>query len=539
LAEPVRVSLHVDATSRGQPITPIWTWFGYDEPNYTYQRYGRQLLRELAALGPGPVHVRAHNLLTSGDGTPALKWGSTNAYTEDSAGQPVYSWAILDRIFDTYVEAGITPFVQAGFMPEALSTGPPPYRHDFPRTGITTGWAWPPRDYVRWGELIDAWARHLVERYGMARVKSWPWEIWNEPDGLYWRGSAAEFCRLHDVADCAIRQAIPEARIGGPHTCGPRDTQAAEFLRTFLDHCAKGTNFANGRTGTRLDFIAFHAKGRPTIVESHVRMGIAEQLQSVAAGLDIVREFPAFDGVPVILGESDPEGCAACPTRTHPQNAYRDGPLYGASVVEAIARTLELSERAGVRIDGAVTWAFEFEGEPYFAGYRELATNGIPKAVFNAFRMLSMLKGERLAATSSGALPLATILTDGVVGAPDIDLIATRDETAINVLVWNYHDDDLPAAGAADIELTLNGVTNGPLLCRHFRMDRVHSNAHATFLAHGSPQRPSAAQYAELQAAGRLALMSEPETLPTADGRAVARFALPRHAVSFLAFSPT
>jgi xylan 1,4-beta-xylosidase len=73
-------------------------------------RYGKPLLADLAALHDGPVYVRAHNLLTSGDGTPALKWGSTNAYTEDADGRPVYSWTILDRIFEAYVEAGVTPF---------------------------------------------------------------------------------------------------------------------------------------------------------------------------------------------------------------------------------------------------------------------------------------------------------------------------------------------------------------------------------------------------------------------------------------------
>ena len=88
--------------------------------------------------------MRMHNLLTSGDGTPALKWGSTGVYREGSDGHPVYSWTIIDRIFDTFVDLGLTPFVQAGFMPEALSVGPPPYRHDFPRGAITTGWAYPP-----------------------------------------------------------------------------------------------------------------------------------------------------------------------------------------------------------------------------------------------------------------------------------------------------------------------------------------------------------------------------------------------------------
>ena len=285
---------------------------------------------------------------------------------------------------------------------------------------------------------------------------------------------------------------IPEARVGGPHTCGPLSPAAATFLRAFLGHAARGINYATGRTGTRLDFIAFHAKGKPRIVDGHVRMGLATQLGNIAAGLDIVREFPEFAGVPVILGESDPEGCAACSVATHPENGYRDGPLYGASVVAATARTEELAARAGVRIEGAVTWAFEFEGEPWFAGYRELATNGIAKPVLNAFRMLGQLAGERIAAESSAALPLDRVLADGVSGPPDVGVTATRAGDEIAVLVWNYHDDDVPAEGGARVSLAIAGLSHAGYGLRHFRMDGSHSNARTAWLAMGSPAAPSA-----------------------------------------------
>ena len=82
-----RVSIRIDAAARKGPMSPMWAFFGYDEPNYTYMKDGRKLLSELAELSPVPVYVRVHNLLTSGDGTPSLKWGSTNAYTEDAAGR--------------------------------------------------------------------------------------------------------------------------------------------------------------------------------------------------------------------------------------------------------------------------------------------------------------------------------------------------------------------------------------------------------------------------------------------------------------------
>ncbi len=527
------VRMHVDADRPIGPWRPIWNWFGYDEPNYTYLPNGRKLLADLAGLHDGPVYVRAHNLLTSGDGTPALKWGSTDAYFEDHAGQPVYSWTILDRIFDAYVDAGVTPFVQAGFMPEALSTGPAPYRHDFPRTGITTGWAWPPKDYKRWGDLVEAWARHMSDRYGAERVATWPWEIWNEPDGHYWRGAREEYYRLHDVAAAAIRRAIPAARVGGPHTCGPIDNRAADYLRGFLDHATRGKNFVTGETGTKLDFVAFHAKGQPQVVDGRVRMGIARQLGSIAAGLEIVRAYPELAGLPVILGESDPEGCAACSAATHPENVYREGPLYGASIVEAIARTDELAARAGVTIEGAVTWAFEYEGEPFFAGYRELATNGIAKPVLNALRLLAKLKGERLAATSTGALALDTILAEGVRTAPDVDLIATRDKDAINVLVWNYHDDDLPKEGMVRIVLDISA--EGDVFdCRHFRVDGDHCNAQPIFLAMGAPQPPSAPQYSRLEAASRLQELGESVRLKPDNGLISLNFLLPRSGVSLI-----
>ncbi len=116
-------------------MIPIWNYFGYDEPNYTYSPNGKKLLGELATLSPAPVYVRVHNLLTTGDGSASLKWGSTNVYTEDAAGKPVYSWTLLDRIFDTFHAAGIKPLVEIGFMPEALSTHS--HRLDLPAEGLS------------------------------------------------------------------------------------------------------------------------------------------------------------------------------------------------------------------------------------------------------------------------------------------------------------------------------------------------------------------------------------------------------------------
>ena len=114
-----QATINIDLKKEIGDMKPIWAWFGYDEPNYTYMKDGKKLLSEIAALSPVPVFVRAHNLFTTGDGTPALKWGSTNAYTEDANGNPIYNWKIVDSIFDTYIQRGMKPLAQIGFMPEA------------------------------------------------------------------------------------------------------------------------------------------------------------------------------------------------------------------------------------------------------------------------------------------------------------------------------------------------------------------------------------------------------------------------------------
>jgi xylan 1,4-beta-xylosidase len=195
----------------------------------------------LAALDAAPVYVRVHNLLTSGDGSASLKWGSTNVYREDASGHPIYSWEILDHIFDTFHSTGIKPLVEIGFMPEALSTHPEPYRHSFPHTsgaGIYTGWAYPPRDYEKWSELVYQFVRHLRQRYGDAEVATWLWELWNEPDIGYWQGTREEFFKLYDFTVESVLRALPDAKIGGPDTTGPGNSKSDEFLRAFLDHCA-------------------------------------------------------------------------------------------------------------------------------------------------------------------------------------------------------------------------------------------------------------------------------------------------------------
>jgi xylan 1,4-beta-xylosidase len=524
------VHITVDASKVESEWKPIWRFFGADEPNYAYMKHGQKLIGELGALSPQKVYFRAHNLLTSGDGTAALKWGSTGAYSEDSQGKPVYSWTILDRIFDTYLKRGVRPYVQVGFMPKELSIKPEPYQHRWTPTAkyeqIYTGWAYPPKDYNKWAELVYQWTRHCLERYGAAELESWYWEVWNEPNIGYWRGTPAEFLKLHDYAIDAVRRAFPKARVGGADTAG----SGGKFTRDFLEHCLRGTNYATARVGTPLDFVSFHAKGAPVNTNGHVRMGIAAQLRTIEDGFRIVASYPELKGKPIVIGESDPEGCAACQGAAL---AYRNGTMYSSYTAASFARKWELAEKYGVNLEGALTWAFEFEDQPYFAGFRSLASNGVDKPILNVFRMFSRMSGQRISCQSGHALGLEDIVQRGVREQPDVGALATKSGSKLSVLVWHYHDDDLPGPEAA-LEMAIKGLTESSAeRLQHFRIDETHSNAFTAWLAMGSPQNPTAEQYRTLESAGHLATIEAPQTERRGDALAV-KMALPRKGVSLL-----
>ena len=528
----------VDARAKIESMKPIWAWVGYDEPNYTYMKDGTKLLTELAELSPVAVNVRAHNLLTSGDGTAALKWGSTNAYTEDRRGRPVYDWTILDKIFDTYIVRGMKPYVEIGFMPEALSINPQPYQHSWtPSTqynSIYTGWTHPPKDYDKWRELIYQWVKHCIDRYGENEVASWYWEVWNEPDIGYWSGTHEEYCKLYDYAVDGVKKALPRAKVGGPETTDPANQRASDYLRRFLEHCRDGVNYATGEKGAPLDFISFHAKGGPQVVDGHVRMNIGRQLRNIDKGFEVVASFPEFKNLPIVIGESDPEGCAACSVEYHPSNAYRNGTMYSSYSANTWARTYELARKHGVNIAGAIAWAFEFEDQIWFGGFRDLATNGVDKPVLNVLRMYGLMQGGSLVSVkSSKPVSADDILAESVRGDADVSAIANATDNSINFLVWNYHDDDLPAP-ATEVTVNFENVGASKVLVSQYRIDNEYSNSYETWKAMGSPQNPTEEQYRELEQSGQLQMNTSPAWKYTSKGKLSVDLTLPRQGVALV-----
>jgi xylan 1,4-beta-xylosidase len=540
-APPVPVTVHADRVV-GE-IRPIWNYFGYDEAGTTLTREGRDLLGKLNALSSEPVRIRVHHLLTSGDGTLALKWSSTNVYTEDAAGNPVYDWTRLDAIMDELTRPGIEPFVQASFMPQALSSKPDPYtptlvKSGLPRDMVSGGAFYPPKDYKKWEALIEAWARHSGERYGIERASSWLWELWNEPESPYWRGTTQEYFKLYDHFTAAVKRALPKARVGGPHVTDPAWKNGDVFMREFLEHCRSGKNAATGGVGAPLDFVAFHAKGSTRVDEKgRVEMNLRNHLKTIDTYGRIIASFPEFAKLPIYIGESDPEGCAGCPATLDPQRDYRRTSQFAAYTAASFMRKQDLLARTGGDLQGAVSWAFTFAEQPWFNGLRALTTNEVVLPVLNTFELFARLGRKRVAVDAPSMIPVDAIITDSVRGEPDLGAIASIDEAnkKLTVLLWNYHD----VAGGYDdrreVQLAFTGLPGGARHARatEYSIDETSGNAYSAWLAMGSPQSPTAEQIARLHTAAKMRGVAR-DLVRTRAGPAQLQLVLPRQTVKLI-----
>ncbi len=521
-----------------EPLRRIWTYVGYDEPNYTYTPRGRELLGKLGKLPDGPYFIRCHFLLCSGDGTGSPKWGSTNVYTEQG-GQPVYDFTIIDQILDTYLESGCLPFIELGFMPEVLSAAPAELTYQSSTLG--SAWAFPPKSYEKWHDLIKQLAEHCLERYGLRQISRWYWELWNEPDLPYWRGTIEEFNRLYDYTEAALHSVLPQAYLGGPATCGPCNEKAAEYLQRFLEHCDRGVNAITGEKGTRLDFISFHSKGgsyrKDNAVEKQTP-SIHRLVAHVDKGLEILKTFPKFHGLEVVLSECDPDGWAAGSIKDNWNLQFRNTEYYASYLANTVCKLMELGQHSSHRVDAMLTWAFQFENREYFEGLRTLSTNGIDKPVLNVFRLLAKLGRSRLSLASTGFRdPKLAAGPDQPDTLPDLSGLATLDDKGTVGVFLSCHHDDWDLQKENSVQLEMHGLPTENYQLRHWLIDQKHANSFRQWVELGSPQQPSEEQLSVL----RKAAQPRPKDLgkfQTQAGLLTLSLTLKTHSVSLLEFQP-
>ena len=534
-----QVRIEVDASRRDGILAHHWNYIGYDECNYTHSPGGMALIGKIGKLEK-PYYIRTHHMLCSGNRRGSCKWGSTNIYTEDADGRPVFDEETVDRMIDIWLENNCIPFFELGFMPKDLADpreaeNGVSYTAGYGSVGEyqLRGWCQPPKDYGKWYQLVFHLATHLLNRYGRAEVERWYFEMWNEPDIFYWHGTPEEFCKLFDYTEAALHRAIPTARFGGPATTGNEDPDrdGSLFLRTFLKHTRDGVNYYSGQKGTRLDFVSFHTKGgnyRFDALAEKQLPSVRTFLSNVRTQAGVLREF-GYDGLECVLSEADPDGWAAGGRFDNFNLNFRNTEYYASWVMCAYRNLFALAEELRMDIR-PLAWAFMFEGERCFEGTRALSTQGIDKAVFHLFRMLARLGTQRVALRSGHAAdPLK--VPDGT----DISGWATCDgPDALQVMIGCHHD-DWDRQETFDITLALESLPmQGPVRVAHYRIDRDHSNPYAEWERQGRPDWPDEAQRSAILARSGLELLCPPETAEVRGGRMELRFPLPVHAVSLL-----
>ena len=265
-------------------------------------------------------------------------------------------------------------------------------------------------------------------------------------------------------------------------------------------------------------------------------MNMGNQLRFHRAGFNTVASFPQFRQTPIYITKGESRRLRRLPDGRSPRQCVPQLP--GLRRLRAGDDEAHPRARGGGGRDlgGLLTWAFTFPGTPYFAGYRALSTNGISLPVLGAFNLLGRLKGTRLPLASSGARLLDDVLDHGVRGEADVDGIAAMDGSTVDVLVWNYHDDLVPAA-ATPVHLVVNVPARfgAEVRVSHARVDDSHGNAYRVWVSQGMPASPSSAQLAALrQAMEPGALLSQARVAVGSGGAVDLDFQLPRFGVSLV-----
>jgi len=531
----------VDVADDRGVLPPIWASIGYDEINWTYTPTGKKLLRTFGEFSPHPFHVRPHYVYCSGSGFGLPHWGNGNVYHEDADGNPSYDWTIVDQTYDAIVGAGHHVLVELGFTPRDLL---PPEADELTITSSPTSyssyeagaWAYPPRDLAKWGALVEAHVRHCLERYGADEVAAWLWELWNEPDIFYWKGTVAQFGELYDATAAAVRRVLPQGQVGGPAVTGG----GVEFLREFLRHTASA--------GTPLDFVSFHTKGSaftPWRVYGPTGARAPEQqspsthkmLFEIRRLLRVVGEFEAYRGLPAIVDECDAGVPAHHSAYDNANFGFQNTEYYPVFQVKLFKRILDLGATEPVQVAQATSWSFYFEGERYFEGTRAFLTaGGVEKSLLNAYRMMARLGSRRVGAVSDAASPAELLdAGDGRSMPEEVDALAAVDPGTgrVTVAVWRHTDDQYQRdTDSTSVEVRVAGLADGDWTVSHARIDAHHSNAHTVWSELGRPQDPTPEQLAEITARQGLEEFEPARTETVAGGLLTLGTQLPLPSVS-------
>jgi xylan 1,4-beta-xylosidase len=451
-AQTVAEAVDIDWSAPSHPLPHFWEkMFGSGRAILSLRESYRHDLRETKRITDFEF-VRFH----------AIFQDEVGMYDEDAAGNPVYNFSYVDQIYDGLLENKVRPFVEMSFMPKKLTSDPNALHAFWYKQNVA-----PPKDWNRWGQMIEAFTRHLVQRYGLEEVSQWYFEVWNEPNIDFWVGNPKEetYYQLYDQAAQAVKRVSPRLRVGGPATA-----QAA-WADRFLAHCKERS--------IPVDFVSSHVYGNDKaedVFGTHEQISRNKMVcRSVKKVHDQIAASP-FPKMPLIWTEYNA--------------AYDNNPAVTDSAYMGPFLANTIRECDGL-VDVMSYWSFSdvFEEQgvvktPFYGGFGLLAERSIPKAAFNDFALLHRLGDSRLDVSSDSAL------------------VTRRKNGSLAIAAWNLF---LPEEAGSPKTLTLRfrGAAP-PKSVRVTIVDKEHGSPLPAWENMGSPVSPTEPQIAELRKAAAL-----------------------------------
>jgi xylan 1,4-beta-xylosidase len=445
----------VDATAPSRPFPHFWEkMLGSGRAILSLRESYRRDLRDVKQATDFQ-YVRFH----------AIFHDEVGVYGEDAEGHAIYNFSYVDQIYDGLLANGVKPFVELSFMPVQLAAKN--ILHPFWYKPNVS----PPKDWDKWDELITAFTRHLIERYGIDEVAAWYFEVWNEPNIDFWAGDPkqATYWQLYDHTATAIKRVNSRLRVGGPATA-----QAA-WVDAFIEHCV--------RNNIPIDFISSHVYGND---RSQDVFGTNEDIprdKMVCRAVKKVHEQIKSSPMPKLLL-----------IWSEFNASYKNEP----SVTDSIYMGPWLADTIR-QCDGLVDimsyWTFSdvFEEQgvvktPFYGGFGLIAAGGIPKPAYEAFKLLHKLGDQRIPLNSESAL------------------LTRRSDGALLLALWNYAQPDQSNSGKGFVVRLKNTKLRRAQL---WRLDREHGDVRLRYEKMGMPRYPTQLELRQLRAASRL---SSPQT---------------------------
>ena len=440
----------IDASAPAHPFPHFWEhMFGSGRAALTLRESYQQDLREVKQV-TGMEYVRFHALLHDEMGV----------YDENAQEQPIYNFSYVDQVYDGLLANGVRPFVELSFMPKKLAASP--ILHAFWYKPTVS----PPKDYGKWDDLITQLTKHLIARYGIDEVSQWYFEVWNEPNLDFWGGRPTQptYFELYDHTARAIKAVQSRLRVGGPATA-----QAA-WADAFIRHCADNN--------VPVDFVSSHVYGNDKaedVFGTHEPIPRDRMVcRAVNKVHDQIKASP-MPALPLIWSEFN----ASYMNEPEVTDASYMGPWLADTIRQCDGLVNEMSY-------WTFSDVFEEQGvvkQPFYGGYGLMATGGIPKPAYNAFRLLHELGDERL-----------DIASDSV-------LVTRRKDGTLVIAAWNMAS---PATPGLPRDVNFVFRQKGFSRVNVSRVDPQHGDIHSAYQAMGSPRYPTQAQIRQLRVAAQL-----------------------------------